>query len=80
MDADVTRARVAEVLSAVLGCEVPSDRNIERRNLREWDSVKAIEVVFALEDVFEVRFSEALIPTLTSVDAIVSAVELLRAP
>jgi acyl carrier protein len=41
----------------------------------EWDSLKQINLVFALEDVFGVQFSEKQILEMKSVERIVRAVE-----
>lgn len=51
---------------------VPPDRyqNLMRANVPEWDSLKHMELVFALEDEFGVRFDEAEFPALSSPSAI----------
>lgn len=42
-------------------------------NESSWDSLRHINLVFALEDAFDVRFSDDEIPNLTSVQAIIDA-------
>ncbi|MBL8600879.1 MAG: acyl carrier protein [Myxococcales bacterium] len=79
MAKELDRAAVAEVLEAVLGVAVSRTEDTRRQGLAAWDSVKHIEVVFALEDTFEVEISEAVVATLDSVDAIVRALGGLRA-
>lgn len=79
MSGRVDRATVAEVLGAVLGVAVPADHGLARKDLPVWDSVKHVEVVFALEDAFEVQIPEDVMGRLDSTDAIVSTLESLRA-
>ena len=57
------------VLATVLKCKVTADTS--RKNTPQWDSLKHIEVIFALEDELGVRFSEEELSHLDSVDSIV---------
>ena len=66
------RSRVVATLSDVLGTEVAPDA--KRVDLPTWDSLKHVELVFALEDEFDDEFLSDQIPSLNSVDAIVAAV------
>lgn len=68
---------VLSVLSAVLKCEV--DDQGSRENLAQWDSLKQIEVIFAIEDELNLQFPEEMLPDLNSVERIVSAAEALYA-
>lgn len=68
---------VLSVLSAVLKCEV--DDQGSRENLAQWDSLKQIEVIFAIEDELNLQFPEEMLPDLNSVERIVSAAESLYA-
>ena len=61
--------RVLDVLSAALKC--PIGVHSQRADVPAWDSLKHIELVFAIEDELEVQFSEAELATLDSVQAIV---------
>lgn len=65
--------RVLDVLYAALKCAVPHDAR--RSQVAAWDSLKHIELVFALEDELELRFEEDELATLDSVQAIVAAIE-----
>lgn len=71
---DVERA-VVLVLSSVL--KVSATRSSSRAEHHEWDSLKHIEVVFALEDEFGIQFDEESLKQLTSVPDIVKQVEML---
>jgi acyl carrier protein len=44
-----------------------------------WDSLRHVELIFSIEDEFGVRFEEAELPNLTSLDALVKAVARLTA-
>lgn len=71
-------AAVRGVVAAVLRQEL-GDGAASRQTLPAWDSLKHIEILFAVEDRLDVRFDEAELPALESIDAIVAAVELHRA-
>ena len=60
---------VISVVAAVLRRVVQVDTS--RENNEAWDSLKHIEIVFALEDQFGVQFDEECIATLDSVQRIV---------
>ncbi len=68
---------VLSVLSATINCTLNEDSS--RKNTPQWDSLKHIEVIFALEDELNVHFSEDAIGNLDSVAKIVAAVESLHA-
>lgn len=68
---------VLTVLSTVLKCEV--DELATRENLPQWDSLKQIEVIFAIEDELNVQFNEETLSDLNSVAQIVDAAEALYA-
>jgi acyl carrier protein len=80
MSGDVTLAReVRETLAIVLGRTFADDDPVEREGHPEWDSLKHVEVVFALEDELGVRFDAEELGRLASVRSIVEAVERHRA-
>lgn len=68
---------VVTVLSTVLKCEV--DEMDSRETLPQWDSLKQIEVVFAIEDELNLQFPEDVLHNLNSVTQIVDAAEALYA-
>jgi acyl carrier protein len=59
-----------------LALRIPADKyqRLDRETVPEWDSLKHIEIVFALEDRFAVEFNDAEIPALVSDEAIVRAI------
>lgn len=69
MDRDEIEAVILAVLAAVLKCEV--DLNSSRHNTPQWDSLKHIEVIFAVEDELDLEFSEEEMAALDSVSRIV---------
>lgn len=66
------QARVLELLSAVL--KTPVEAGASTETLPAWDSLRHIEVIFAVEDAFDLQFPEAALGDLTSVDRLVDAV------
>jgi acyl carrier protein len=64
---------VITVLSTVLKCAV--DELASRETLPQWDSLKQIEVIFAIEDELNLQFPEETLPDLNSVAKIVDAAE-----
>lgn len=73
------RRSAASIVSALLGVEIDASRNLQRAEIAAWDSLKHVELVFALEDEYQVRIPEHLFAQLDSLDAIVAVVERLRA-
>jgi len=63
---------VVDVVSTIL------KRNVEatddRARINEWDSLKHIEIIFALEEVFEVQIPEEKLNSLNSVPQILKCV------
>lgn len=69
MTPDQIRTTALDVLRTVLKCEV--DATTSRKNQPRWDSLKHLEVVFALEDELSLRYDADELPALDSVEAIV---------
>ena len=70
----VTRARAA--LAKAL--KVPPDSigdNASQLDLTGWDSVRHMNVVLALENDFDIEFTDAELPTLNSLPLLVAAIE-----
>ena len=64
---------VLDALRVVLKTEVNADTSVH--NTPQWDSLRHIEVIFAVEDATGVQFDEAELGELTSVGRIVAAVQ-----
>ena len=71
MQRDVIETKVIAILSMIL--KVPVDGIATREALAQWDSLKHIEIVFAIEDELGIQFSEAELAELDSVASIVDA-------
>lgn len=65
---------VLVVLATVLKHPFHDDADITRQNTPSWDSLKHIEIMFALEDELGTEFSEEELAKLDSVAKIVDAV------
>jgi len=76
MDVKETRKRVLSVLCTVLRQNLNFDAEIDVENLSEWNSLKHIEIMFALEDEFGIEFSEEELTSLKSIAKIVDAIQM----
>lgn len=74
MNQNETEEALKEVLAAVLGHEVMAQ--LTRADEPSWDSLKHMQIVFAVEERFGVQFTEQEIPRL---DSLSSFVQHLRA-
>ncbi|MHB8544095.1 MAG: acyl carrier protein [Leptospirales bacterium] len=63
------------VLSTILNRQFEPGLTITRENTPEWDSLKHIEIMFALEDELGVSFSEDELVELDTVNKMIDAVE-----
>ena len=70
-----TEERARQVVLATLGIEGPATGDFSRETLSGWDSLKHVAVIFAIEDEFEIRFSEEQMASLASLSAIVEAID-----
>jgi acyl carrier protein len=80
MTKDEIEVIVLKTVATVLSCAGPVDASLSRQTEPRWDSMKHIEVIFALEDAFGIRFDEDELAGLESVAAIARSVERHRAP
>jgi len=69
------RARVRETLGVVLGRPIEPGDPFFRDDQPDWDSLKHIELVFALEGALGVRFEADELGELTDVEAIAGLAE-----
>ena len=71
---DPSLDEVTTLLLRVL--EIPADRYpaLERGDVAEWDSLKHMELVFCLEERFDVQFAESEFMALTSPPSILSRI------
>ena len=69
---------VLDALRVVLKTDVNADTSVH--NTPQWDSLRHIEVIFAVEDATGVQFDEAELSELNSVARIVAAVQAKHAP
>jgi acyl carrier protein len=52
--------------------------DIAQQDISEWDSVHHMNVVVGLENEFDIEFLDSDLPTLTSIPAIVAAIQRYR--
>ena len=76
MTKDDIKTRVRKVLARALKTDPATiSDNATQMDLSEWDSVRHMNVILALENDFGVEFEDAELPTLTSVPLMVAAIE-----
>lgn len=79
----MSRLEIETVIRAVLvgslGPSVAAEPAPTREGVAAWDSLKHMEIVFAVEDALDVRFADGDLARLTSLDALVGHAEALRA-
>ncbi len=74
MDRTRVERTVLAVLATILKHPLDSSTGVTRQNTASWDSLKHIEIMFALEDELGAEFSEEELVTLDSVTKIVDAI------
>ncbi len=76
MTKDDIKTRVRMVLAKALKTDPAAIAdNATQMDLSEWDSVRHMNVILALENDFGVEFEDAELPTLTSLPLMVAAIE-----
>ncbi len=74
MRRDDIRGQVRDILSLVLRTELPAD-GVDRDRLAAWDSLRHVEVIFAVEEAFDIQFTQDEMADARSLDALVGLVE-----
>lgn len=72
-------AEVGALVRGLLGLSADHQGPLARSEVARWDSLKHMEIVFALEDRYDVRFDESEFAGLDSPRAIVAALRKHRA-
>ncbi len=73
-----TAVQIRDVLSKVLQRPVGPDESVSRDTEPKWDSLKHVEIMFAVEDACGVRFSAEELAALRDVQSIIKAVDSYR--
>jgi acyl carrier protein len=64
---DIDRT-ISQILSRILALEITPGQQIRRKDLDRWDSLKNLEIVFALESALGVTFDEEDIASVEGTD------------
>ncbi len=76
MSKDEIKDRTRAVLARALKVDPQSVADdASQMDLTQWDSVRHMNVVLAIESDFEIEFEDAELPTLTSLPMLVAAIE-----
>ena len=79
MNQHKTEEIVLNVLSILLKQSFKVGNIVTRENNSSWDSLKHIEIMFAIEDEFKIQFSEEELGSIDCASKIIRAVESKRA-
>lgn len=75
MKADELDARVRDAISIALKRPVDESESIDRDTEPRWDSLKHVELLFSLEDIFSIKFDEKELAELNNIEALVESIE-----
>lgn len=75
MKTNELNAKVREALSKALKRPVNESESIDRDTEPKWDSLKHVELLFSLEDIFSIRFDEKELAELNNIEALVESIE-----
>ena len=78
--ADTESTIVRQILQTALGTSLEGIENPDRDQFPEWDSLSHVEIVFMLEEQFDVRFSEEDMAAMHSLGDIVALLREKHAP
>lgn len=59
---------ISEILSRILALEIAPGQQVHRKDVDRWDSLKNLEIVFALESALGVTFDEEDITSVEGAD------------
>jgi len=68
-------AEVRRLMGLILKRDIANTAEVRRDQEPAWDSLKHVEIMFAIEDRFSVKFTAAEFAELASIDQIAAAVE-----
>jgi len=72
MEKNEIEISVLAVLKTVLSVDLTSES--KREEVAEWDSLKHIDVIFSLEDEFNIRFDEDILIDIVGVTSLVEII------
>ena len=73
MDRKDIEKRVSHIVKTLSSGASPASGSAQ--GVFEWDSLKQIEIVFAVEDEFDCQFPEAVLPTLRNKQVVIDCIE-----
>jgi len=77
-DAGLER-EIQSLIAAILKLDPVPAAELRRAQVERWDSLKHVEIVFALEDTYGIQFDESEFAALSSASAIATLVQARRA-
>ncbi len=66
--------KIIKILSSVLGKSKEEILELDKKNERYWDSLQTIELVFSLEQEFDITIDSDSIPSMKSICSIESVI------
>ncbi len=76
MTRDEMKTGVLEIMERVLQKRFPPGADVHRETEGRWDSLRHIELIFALEEKFGIRFDEEEMPVLNSLSILTDRIGL----
>jgi acyl carrier protein len=71
----VIEEKARSIIVDLFGNEAQGIENPSRENIGSWDSLRHVELIFAIEDAFGISFEEPEMERLVSLQSIVEALE-----
>lgn len=78
MPEDPVQRELLSIFRVIFRRDFVYGQDVRRADTQQWDSLRHIELMFAIEDHFGVQFSEHQLATLSSLEAIAIALGELR--
>ena len=75
MTNEVDENEIRRIVATVLAVQLPPTAALSREAEPKWDSLKHVQIIFTLEDAFDIRFDEDEMPKLTTLAALTAAVK-----
>jgi acyl carrier protein len=66
--------QVLEVAARVFDCSVDEAATLTRASEPTWDSLRHVELLFTIEDEFDVRFDQEELGTLSSIESLIESI------
>jgi acyl carrier protein len=70
-----THREVYDIFSNILEMKIEMGDDLSRSNTPEWNSLRHMEIMFSLEEIFDTQFTEEELTNFSSIDLILKRLE-----